>query len=145
VLIYTRDVKDGGLGDPNITWNKAWKYPARVRFTPNGTDVIDWTDMPLKECFTGAVSGYDESTMVCPMWDGQHSLYRSVDYGRSWQRAGLIASNSKPPDESPDPNKEQYMLADFAVITYLRNNSVPANMSPLTPWLSDSNYKSPIL
>jgi hypothetical protein len=136
VLIFTRNVTGSSGAD-------SWQYPARVRFTSNGTDITDWAEMPLKENYTGGVSGYDTKTLVCPMWDGKHSLYKSLDYGLTWTRAGLITDRGVPPDDTPTPGNEQYLLKDFTIITYLRKDNLAASASPLTPWLSDSRVPDP--
>jgi hypothetical protein len=138
VLIFTRDVVSG----PNAGAD-SWKYPARIRMTPNGSDLFDWATMPLQESYTGAVSGYNTKLMVCPMWDGKHSLYRSLDYGKTWARAGTISDKGVPPIDAPAVGQEQYVLHDFTVITFLRKDDKAANASPLTPWLSDSRYPNP--
>lgn len=138
VLVFTRDVTSG----PNAG-DDSWKFPARVRFTPNGTDLFERPPMPMKENYTGGVSGYNTKLMVCPMWDGAHSLYKSKDYGETWTRASTITENGVPPNDAPAVGEEEYLLKNFTVITFLREKDVPANPSPLTPWFSDSRLPDP--
>lgn len=138
VLIFTRDVITG----PN-KGDDAWRYPAQIRITRSGFDIADWAVMPMKESYTGSVTGYDTRTMVCPMWDGRHSLYRSRDFGRTWVRAGTISTRGVPPNDDPQPSEEQFTLKDFGVITYLQKDDAPANADPLTPWLTDSRLPAP--
>lgn len=137
VLIFSRNIPGPSLG------RQAWQYPARVRLTPDGTTLFDRPDMPFKESYTGIVSGLNTKVMICPMWDGQHSLYQSLDYGLTWKRRGLIADNGVPPNDSPNPGDEQFSLADFTVVTFLRENNSPANAFPLTPWYTDSRRPDP--
>ncbi|KPU96673.1 hypothetical protein APR50_23125 [Variovorax paradoxus] len=137
VLIFTRNIP------APLEGRKAWMYPARVRFTPNGTDLVDRAAMPFKENYTGIVSGLSTKLMVCPMWDGKHSLYQSADYGQTWSRRGTIARDGLPPNDAPAPGQEQLSLADFTVVTFLRDNDLPVSAFPLTPWLTDSRRPNP--
>ncbi|MNR59828.1 hypothetical protein D3C85_1811670 [compost metagenome] len=81
--------------------------------------------------------------MVCPMWDGKHSLYKSTDYGLTWVRAGTITASGVPPNDAPNAGDEEFLLKNFTSITYLRENGEPVNASPLTPWFSDSRVPDP--
>jgi hypothetical protein len=139
VLVFTRDVEAEG-------WEKAWKHPAKVRFTPDGTSLVDWSTMPFKENYTGIPSAYSPRVLVCPMWDGQYSLYESRDYGITWARAGLLCANGKPPnDAAVFPSDADFIMREFSVVTFLRKDDQPANATPSTPWLSDSRIAGPIL
>ncbi|BEP54541.1 hypothetical protein GmRootV118_17850 [Variovorax sp. V118] len=103
VLIFTRDVTSGAhAGDDS------WRYPARVRLTPNGTDLFERPPMPMKENYTGGITGYSKKVMVCPMWDGKHSLYKSTDYGLTWVRAGTITATGVPPNDAPNAGDESF-------------------------------------
>ncbi len=133
VLIFTRyvDPTEGNV------YNNGWQRPTRVRFTPNGTDLVDRPDLPLQQNYTGVPIGYDKNTMVCPMWDGEHSLYRSRDYAQTWKRIGTICDHGVPPADG------QIVMQDFPYITFLQKAGLFANASPLVPWFSDSRLPDP--
>lgn len=138
VLVFTRNVPTENSG------RDAWKFPARVRFTPDGTNLVDRAPMPFQESYTGIVCGLDTKVIVCPMWDGKHSLYQSRDYGQTWSRRAVIASGGVPPNDAPAPGQEQFSLADFTVLTFLREGDRAANAFPLTPWYTDSRVRDPL-
>lgn len=138
VLLFTRPILP-----PGPTAGTEWNNPARVQFTSNGVGLVDRASMPLKENYTGLVTAINEKVLICPMWDGSHSLFQSLDFGATWTRRGLITKKGVPPDDAPIAGQEQYTLRDFALVTYLREGDVSANAFPMTPWLTDSRLPNP--
>lgn len=130
VLVFTRP--DAGGAE--------WNAPARVMFTPNGTDLTERAFMPLPEFKTGVPTGESTSSLVCPMYDsvdGAYKMYASKDWGITWKARTTIS------DTAAAPATGTLDMTNFTFITILRRDGVPANAAPATPWLHDCRYPDP--
>lgn len=123
---------------PVVPDHAQWNFPARIFFTPNGTDLVERATFPFKENRTGKVQGINEKILTCAMYDGEHSVYQSKDLGATWTKRGVIHKNGVPPNDAPLPDQEEYSLKSFNIITFLRKDNVPVPAYPATPWLTDS-------
>ncbi|MDR6453890.1 hypothetical protein [Variovorax paradoxus] len=128
---------------PVVPDHAQWNFPARIFFTPNGTDLVERATFPFKENRTGKVQGLNEKILTCAMYDGEHSVYQSKDFGVSWTKRGVIHKNGVPPNDAPLPDQEEYSLKSFNIITFLRKDNVPVPAYPATPWLTDSRVPDP--
>ncbi|RST54103.1 hypothetical protein [Variovorax sp. DXTD-1] len=134
MAFVTKPVGSGGVaGLPD--------EPARMFFTPDGVSVVEMGTFPQPNYRTGLVSALSPTQLVCPMYDGEHSLYESRDRGATWTKRAVLTSAGPVPVNDP----ENRLLQDFAALTFLRLNGVPANSTPGTPWASDSRIAAPIL
>lgn len=112
-----------------------------VLFTPNGVDIATMPPMPQPNFKTGLITAISPTQLVCPMYDGAHSLYESKDNGSTWARRALLKAGAA----APVATTGIFGLEDFAVLTFLRNNDNPANATPGTPWASDIRIEAPVL
>lgn len=127
VLVFTRD--DAGGAE--------WNAPARIRFTNNGVGFDDRGYMPLPEYRTGAPTGIDTRTLICPMFDDAYTLYQSKDWGLTWTPRATITEEGVPPTTG------QLVMGNFSIVTMLRKDDLPANAAPATPWLYDCRVAAP--
>ncbi len=102
---------------------------------------VIWTDgeshsyigaMPMANQFTGIVTAAARRELLCPMFDGQFSLYGSTD-GLQWSRRATISPVGTPPNAAD----HDLALQNFGQITLLRNDNFPAILTPSAPWASD--------
>lgn len=115
--------------------------PPVLLFTPDGVAVATMPPGPQPNYRMGVVSAIAPDTIVAPMYDGAHSLYQSRDHGATWQKRAILTDQAAPPVS----DLEKFQLEDFAALTFLRRNGVPAGATPGTPWASDSRIAAPIL
>lgn len=115
--------------------------PAQILFTPDAVSVVPMGAMPLPNYKTGIVSAISRGQLVCPMYDGAHSLFESRDRGATWQKRAVLTDQAAAPVVVPEVRR----LLEFGVLTFLRRNNAPANSTPGTPWASDSRVAAPIL
>ncbi|MBS0453946.1 MAG: hypothetical protein JSS14_21810 [Proteobacteria bacterium] len=111
--------------------------PAHIYLTTDGVTRTFRAAMPFPMYLTGGITGFDTKTLVCPMYDGEHTLYESKDFGLSWHKRCTISKVGIAPPTTG------VRLNEFGIITYLREKSLPANSSPATPWFRDSHYDDP--
>lgn len=112
-------------------------------------DGVTWTYtlMPMAGYLTGFVMAINATTLVCPMFDGQYSLYQSVDLGVTWTRRATIRSNTYSIVSGtvgaggsitiPAPTTAQSILPRFSSLSYLRREDSPAPTFPGAPWVGN--------
>lgn len=127
VLVFTRP--DAGGSE--------WNAPARIMFTDDGTTLVERALMPLPEYKTGIVTGADKLTLICPMYDGAYTLYRSKDWGVQWTASALITENGV------GPSTGALVMDNFSAITELRKDNLHAPAAPATPWQYDCRVAEP--
>ena len=132
-VIVTKPVSGTGVaGLPEV--------PAQILFTPDAGSVVASGPMPQPNYKTGIVTALAPNLLVCPMYDGQHSLFESRDRGVTWQKRAVLTDQAAAPVVVPEVRR----LLEFGVLTFLRRNNEPANSTPGTPWASDSRIAAPI-
>lgn len=159
-ILSTLTLFDGDIGDAGDFWrtsadglaagavvlerpiredHQEWNHPLRIMFTANGVDYVEmgFTPQPSYKC--GLITAVSPNQLFLPMYDGVHSLYESRDRGATWTRRATLSEHGPVPE--PD---EAQTLQDFAVVTFLRNNGLPANGSPGTPWVCDARINAPV-
>lgn len=115
--------------------------PPVLLFTPDGVAVATMPPGPQPNYRMGVVSAIAPDTIVAPMYDGAHSLYQSRDHGATWQKRAILTDQAA----APVSDLEKFQLEDFAALTFLRRDGMPAGATPGTPWASDSRIAAPIL
>lgn len=115
--------------------------PPEILFTPDAVSVVSMGTMPQPNYKTGIVTALAPDLLVCPMYDGEHSLFESRDRGATWQKRAVLTDQAAAPLLVPEARR----LLEFGVLTFLRRNNEPANSTPGTPWASDSRIAAPIL
>lgn len=125
-LMFVSDYDDGD-----------WATPATIKFTPDGVSFNTVGTMPFPPYQTGIVTGVDTKTLICPMFDGEHSLYQSKDWGLTWTKRAVL----HPSAPAPEPGSS--VLQAFGYVAYLRENGAATNQTPATPWATDSRYPAP--
>ena len=118
--------------------HQEWAHPLRIMFTPDGMEYVEigFTPQPSYKC--GLLTAVSPTQLFLPMYDGVHSLYESRDRGATWTRRATLSENGP----VPEPDQDQ-TLQDFAVVTFLRRDGLPANGSPGTPWVCDARITAP--
>lgn len=115
-----------------------WIRPQKV-YTSDGAGLTFVAELPQPTYRTGVITGWDRDTLICPFYDGEHSLYASDDLGETWRRWATIAKGGP----VPNPAIEQYVLGDFSRITVLQRDGRPAPAFPMTPWVTDCRIEAP--
>lgn len=116
-------------------------FPALNGFTLVSTDGgSTWTQNVLPSLFQncGAVSVLDQKTVVVPIYDGNYSLYQSLDFGVTWTLRATLYNNATATTQAPAPTSGYAALPRFGALTYMRRNGSPAYLTPGMPWISDS-------
>lgn len=108
-----------------------WGEPRAVIWTDGESHSYIGT-MPMANQFTGIVTAAARRELLCPMFDGQFSLYGSTD-GLQWSRRATISPVGTPPNAAD----HDLALQNFGQITLLRNDNFPAILTPSAPWASD--------
>lgn len=109
--------------------------PSKIYLTTSGSDLMHIATLPKGPALTGAFTGADKSTILCPMYDGAgtYTLYSSRDLCASWQRYATLVTGATPPNTVD----YKWFLSDFTELTAIRINGAPASSTPLTPWMTD--------
>lgn len=119
--------------------------PSNVNLIPSTRPTLMWTDgsttttlgiMPFVSAFTGAMTGIGPGKIVCPMFDGEYSLYQLED-DMTWTKRAAINSNAAA--ASP----LNWVLQNFSRLTFLRKDGRPVSATPSAPWMSDSRKSPP--
>lgn len=103
--------------------------PRQVLWT-NGFTTVALGLMPFPNYATGGVTAIKPGLLICPMYDGQYSLYQSND-GVVWRKRATIFEGG------PVPNPSRLVLDNFTFVTFLRDGGRPALLTPQAPWMSD--------
>jgi hypothetical protein len=115
----------------------SFTVPATIKFTPDGVGFVTLGTMPFAPYRTGLITGVDKKTVVCPMYDGDHSLYETKDWGATWTKRATIYEGA------PAPTPGNPVLQRFGQLTYLRKDDIPVIQTPATPWATDCKYPAP--
>lgn len=118
VMLYVRPVAPDRPAQP------------RQALWTNGFTTVALGPMPFPNRATGGVTATEPGLLICPMYDGQHSLYQSRD-GIVWRKRATIFEGG------PAPNPSRLVLDNFTLVTYLRDGGRPALLTPQAPWSSD--------
>lgn len=117
VLLFTRPTSVNRINEPRqIVWT-------------DGYTAVPLGPMPYANKHTGGVTAVSRRELICPMYDGQHSLYSSRD-GIVWRRRATIFEGGPVP-------ADRLVLDNFAQVTFLRDAGRPALLTPEAPWASD--------
>lgn len=105
-------------------WGATWTYRAKP-----------W---PKHHC--GFLTWLDEDTLLCCVYDGEHSLYETKDLGVTWEKRATIRT------EGDTPSTFAAYLRDFSILRQLRDERGEA--APVTPgaeWVTDPSvpYEPP--
>jgi hypothetical protein len=114
-----------------------WATHGQIQFTPDGVSFDTINTMPMPAYQTGVIRAFDKKAIVCPMFDGEHSLYESKDRGLTWVKRATIYEGA------PAPTPGSVVLQRFGVVTMLRKDDLPTNQTPATPWATDSKLPAP--
>lgn len=98
----------------------------------NGGVTWQYVDKPWLSQNSGFTTWLDEDTLVCPVYDGEHSLYESKDYGDTWKKRGVIRSGWAPPLSMDD-----YLTSFGIVWQFRRKDTSPAAVTMGAEWVSD--------
>lgn len=91
---------------------------------------------PWATGYSGFCSWLDEDVLACCVWDGENSLYESLDVGATWAKRATIRSDSTPP--SPTDN----YMTNFSILRQFRNaKNEAAPCTPGAPWVSDPSVE----
>lgn len=111
-----------------------------MQFTSDGMTFSGARTMPGISSVMGRVTATSALTLVCPMFDGVHSLYATKDRGATWARVCTIASTAF----FPAPGASQWELLQFNnVVRLLGANGRPSSMTPAAPWATDARIAPP--
>ena len=119
--------------------------PADMNLIPSTKPTLMWTDglttttlgiMPFVSAFTGAMTGVGPGKIVCPMFDGEHSLYELRD-DMTWVKRATIS------DTAAAASPLNWVLQNFSRLTFLRKDGRPVSATPSAPWMSDSRKSPP--
>lgn len=137
----TLAVRGGALvfSNPLRAEHDEWNQRRRVQFTPDGVNLVDVGFMPLPNYQTGDVSALSPDLLICPMFDGEYSLYQSKDRGATWSKRAVISKDGDPPTSTSFP----LALQQFRSIVALRIGGNVANATPGAPWVSDARVAAP--
>lgn len=130
-------VPDGALMEVIPNDGGSWAVPATTKITTDGLTFTGTATMPFAPYQTGVINAFDKKSLVCPMYDGDHSLYESKDWGATWTKRATIYEGA------PAPGTGNFVLQRFGAVTFLRDNNLPTNQTPATPWASDCKYTAP--
>ena len=91
----TLAVRGGALvfSNPLRAEHDEWNQRRRVQFTPDGVSLVDVGFMPLPNYQTGDVTALTPDILICPMFDGEYSLYESKDRGATWSKRAVVSKN----------------------------------------------------
>lgn len=115
---------------------------------PSTRPTLKWTDgssvttlglLPYTNNVTGSLTAVGLSTIVCPMYDGEFSLYQLND-GMTWDKRATIYSG---PNASL-PTPFHWVLQNFSRLTFLRRDGAPVSATPSAPWATDSRKSPPM-
>lgn len=121
------------------------RYVADLNQIPSNRPTLMWTDgytttalgvMPFASAFTGGLSGIGRGKIVCPMYDGEYSLYELTD-AMTWTKRATITSAAA----AADP--EYWAMPNFSRLTFLRKEGRPVSASPSAPWMTNSRILPP--
>lgn len=113
--------------------------PFKIGMSIAGEEPETFYTMPFIAARTGRPTMLDARTIVCPMFDGQYSLYQSRNWGATWTKRATISQSTTPPTQD-DTFSE---MNSFSVLVYLRENGRAVNATPGTPWFSDDRIARP--
>ncbi|BEP34346.1 hypothetical protein GmRootV59_13200 [Variovorax sp. V59] len=131
-LLFTRDPDD-------ILATGGTTAPWRIRFTTDGVTLTDVGTMPRAGYLTGLPTAVSPSKLICPMYDGRHSLFESNDLGATWTRRATIYEGA----DEPTSIHGELFLEQFNAVTFLRRDERPASAAPGAPWIHDSRLPAP--
>lgn len=127
-----------GAEPPALTGFTVGSAHPMLRWT-DGETVLTGSMMPLPNYQTGGLTALDMKSVVCPIYDGQFSLYRTKDGGGSWVRRAMIHSGAG----ATAPTPTDASMRNFYRLAFLRKGSTPAGASPSAPWMTDSRRLPP--
>ena len=115
--------------------------------TTNGTDWTMHTALPFASCNTGFISFDSTKRMLLPVFDGDYSLYESLDEGLTWRKRATIhktnyftiVDGEGVSATVPAPNPAWRSLQRFGVLNFVSQGGVPAPLFPQAPWIGDSD------
>lgn len=119
--------------------------PADMNLIPSTKPTLMWTDglttttlgiMPFVSAFTGAMTGVGPGKIVCPMFDGENSLYE-LRNDMTWVKRATIS------DMAAAAIPLNWVLQNFSRLTFLRKDARPVSATPSAPWMSDSRKSPP--
>lgn len=120
----------------------------KIMLTTDGIALQQIGVMPKTLCLTGEVSGYDENTLMCPMWDAGDDkrpegvyLFTTRDLGATWVRRGLIYACERTRFES---DSIPYRLSGVSQVVVSMIDGIPQPSFPAAPWSADCTYANPI-
>lgn len=92
----------------------------------------EYRALPWANGYTGFVSWIDPETLVCPVYDGEHSLYETKDFGSTWNKRATIRTDGDAPSPS-DP----FLRYFNTLVQFLDERYRPASFAPGAPWIDD--------
>ena len=116
--------------------------PVLVVFDGAGAHVATRT-IPLPAARVSPLAlALDETTLCVPAYGERNGvaayrLYRTQDLGVTWEPWTTISKTAPPPSE------DDVALNNYAVVSWLRDGLLPANLSPGAPWRSDAREPPP--
>ena len=102
----------------------------------DGVTVTQVGTMPFPNWATGHHSGIAPGKIVCPMYDGDYSLYE-LKSDMTWAKRATIYKGG------PVPSTSERILRNFNEVTRISKDGRPMSATPSAPWMTDSR-KSPI-
>jgi len=136
-IVQVFGVPGGALMEVTPNDGGTWATPSTTQITADGSTFTAPAAMPFAPYQTGLLAAFDKKTLVCPMYDGEHSLYESMDWGVTWEKRATIYEGA------PAPAPGSFVLQRFGAVTFLRDNDLPTNQTPATPWATDCKYTAP--
>lgn len=113
----------------------------KIFHTTDGVSLTFIANSPFMASRVGKPLAVSATQLLCPMYDGERSLFESTDLGATWTKRARISPLSTVP--SPPSTLAPSIPQDFGVITFLRNDGRPANTSPGAPWVGDDRIAAP--
>lgn len=87
--------------------------------------------LPWQPKNTGLLTWFDKDTLLCPVYDGKHSLYQSINLGVTWTKRGVIREDGVAP-------ATDHVLRAFGVLEQFREDlGIAAVVTPGAPWVTD--------
>jgi hypothetical protein len=109
----------------------------QLQFTEDGVTFENTGTMPFPAWATGSILAIDKKTLLCPMYDGDHSVYETQDRGATWTKRATLYKGLPPPDHAYP------RLMQFSTLALLQNGGAPANQTPTAPWATDCQFEAP--
>lgn len=97
---------------------------------------VTWSyhDKPWASGYAGFPSWVDEDTLIHPVYDGEHSLYQSLDNAATWEKVGTIRDDG----DTPNP-AGRYLPAFGYVRQFRRKDGTAAACTMGAEWISDGS------